>query len=735
MAERVVDAAGGAAGRDRLERARGRRLGAEPRARRRRRSRLARRRGRRRAGRGPSRAACRAYVVVHADLPLADVARRGRRRRRRARRRHRSRPSRRRHARCSSLPTAAPFTFAYGPGSAARHADEARRRALTSGSCATRRSASTSTSRPTSPRSTRCATEPPGADDASRVDLPVPRACSPSAPTPTTSSSAAAPRSRSGRTPAPHVTMCICTDGSKGTWDGDADLARAHRDARRRTARRGRRSSAPIDVVFLRYVDGELDSGLRAARRGVPRDPRGAARRRARPRSLAAVPASTPTTATPGCSSRRASSPRATRTSSPSRASRRTGRRRCCCFEPGTRRPRRGRRRLRRPQDRRAARAPQPVALDDGDRRPTPTTQRAAFAAKLHAEARAAGLRAGPARGRGVRPHRRPVARADLRRTVPDAKKDPVARALLRNVGTRSYFFFAVRLRVVRRSHTLGRRPSSRPCASTLLGRLRLAGAFFLAALRLAGAFFGRLALDGLLRRLALGRSLLRLPCAWPEPSSLPYAWPSSSAAFRFAGAFFAALRLAGAFLAALFFVAFLAGGTVTTFPESSHSGKFELRRSFGARGSATPRPTRSGPLYLGFELRAHGELRALALGDLHRLARVRGSIPVRALRSAGENVPKPGSVTFSPAVIADCTELMNALSALSASVLLRFASARDRVDELAFVHVNLHAPRVCSCNENVFTHERQAFLTQRAWHPPLVARLVRRSSDARERA
>ena len=34
--------------------------------------------------------------------------------------------------------------------------------------------------------------------------------------------------------------------------------------------------------------------------------------------------------------------------------------------------------------------------------------------------------------------------------------------------------------------------------------------------------------------------------------------------------------------------------------------------------------------------------------------ARVRGSIPVRALRNAGENVPKPGSVTFSPAVIAD---------------------------------------------------------------------------------
>src|SRR5262249_40222824 len=56
--------------------------------------------------------------------------------------------------------------------------------------------------------------------------------------------------------------------------------------------------------------------------------------------------------------------------------------------------------------------------------------------------------------------------------------------------------------------------------------------------------------------------------------------------------------------------------------------------------------------------------------------SRVRGSMPVRALRSAGENVPKPGSVTLSPAETADCTELMNAFSALSASVLLRFASA-----------------------------------------------------------
>jgi LmbE family N-acetylglucosaminyl deacetylase len=60
-----------------------------------------------------------------------------------------------------------------------------------------------------------------------------------------------------------HVTMCICTDGSKGTWDGDADLgvliAAREEEQRAAAAILGAR-----DVVFLRYVDGELESGLEA---------------------------------------------------------------------------------------------------------------------------------------------------------------------------------------------------------------------------------------------------------------------------------------------------------------------------------------------------------------------------------------------------------------------------------------------------------------------------------------
>ena len=61
--------------------------------------------------------------------------------------------------------------------------------------------------------------------------------------------------------------MCICTDGSKGTWDGAADLAAliAKREDEQRDAAA---ILGAVDVVFLRYVDGELDE---RARRRAPR--------------------------------------------------------------------------------------------------------------------------------------------------------------------------------------------------------------------------------------------------------------------------------------------------------------------------------------------------------------------------------------------------------------------------------------------------------------------------------
>jgi LmbE family N-acetylglucosaminyl deacetylase len=58
----------------------------------------------------------------------------------------------------------------------------------------------------------------------------------------------------------------VCTDGSKGTWDANVDvaaLAARRQDEQREAARRlaGDRAG---EVRFLGYVDGELDSGLEA---------------------------------------------------------------------------------------------------------------------------------------------------------------------------------------------------------------------------------------------------------------------------------------------------------------------------------------------------------------------------------------------------------------------------------------------------------------------------------------
>lgn len=60
----------------------------------------------------------------------------------------------------------------------------------------------------------------------------------------------------------------ICTDGSKGSWDVDADtgaLVRTRQEEQRAAAKA---LGATGDQVFLGHVDGELESGL-AARREV----------------------------------------------------------------------------------------------------------------------------------------------------------------------------------------------------------------------------------------------------------------------------------------------------------------------------------------------------------------------------------------------------------------------------------------------------------------------------------
>jgi LmbE family N-acetylglucosaminyl deacetylase len=60
------------------------------------------------------------------------------------------------------------------------------------------------------------------------------------------------------------VHQLVCTDGSKGTWNADADTAglAAQRQVEQREAARRLAGANAGEVVFLGYVDGELDSSL-----------------------------------------------------------------------------------------------------------------------------------------------------------------------------------------------------------------------------------------------------------------------------------------------------------------------------------------------------------------------------------------------------------------------------------------------------------------------------------------
>jgi LmbE family N-acetylglucosaminyl deacetylase len=59
------------------------------------------------------------------------------------------------------------------------------------------------------------------------------------------------------------IAHLVCTDGSKGSWDPDEDVAQlvATRQDEQRAASRALGGDG--EVVFLRWVDGELESGLR----------------------------------------------------------------------------------------------------------------------------------------------------------------------------------------------------------------------------------------------------------------------------------------------------------------------------------------------------------------------------------------------------------------------------------------------------------------------------------------
>jgi len=57
------------------------------------------------------------------------------------------------------------------------------------------------------------------------------------------------------------VHLCVCTDGSKGTWDPDANL-RALVSAREEEQRDAAKILGAVDVRFLRQIDGHLADDL-----------------------------------------------------------------------------------------------------------------------------------------------------------------------------------------------------------------------------------------------------------------------------------------------------------------------------------------------------------------------------------------------------------------------------------------------------------------------------------------
>jgi hypothetical protein len=290
-------------------------------------------------------------------------------------------------------------------------------------------------------------------------------------------------------------------------------------------------------------------------------------------------------------------------------------------------------------------------------------------------------------------------------------KKGPEGepRALLQflAMGT-GYFLLVVRFRTVRRVRlaagvaffaALRRR---RFVAGAFLAldffvalRRFFAGARFFAALRfLAGAFFAA--------RFFVARFLVAF-------LAVVFRFAVD---FRFAGAFrFAALRLPGAFLAARRFVAFFAGGTVTTFLGELSLGEVRTS-SHSVRGGAT-HALRHQELFTSFFSSDPTVNFTLFDAAIWIGSRVCGFIPVRALRCEMANVPKRGSVTLSPLATAPLTALMNAFNAFSASVLLKFASLAIASTSSPLFTAITSTRCVRSCNENVFTRERQAFPTQ----------------------
>ena len=62
------------------------------------------------------------------------------------------------------------------------------------------------------------------------------------------------------------VSLLVCTDGSKGTWDPNADLEKLVAVRQEEQRESAGRLGAAGEVVFLGWVDGELESGAEPRR-------------------------------------------------------------------------------------------------------------------------------------------------------------------------------------------------------------------------------------------------------------------------------------------------------------------------------------------------------------------------------------------------------------------------------------------------------------------------------------
>lgn len=110
---------------------------------------------------------------------------------------------------------------------------------------------------------------PAGEHDAVTVDLPVPRVALAIGAHPDDVEFGAGATLAKWAAAGCVVHHLVCTDGSKGTWDANADTGAlvARRQVEQREAARRLAGDRAGEVVFLGYVDGELDSGLTARSR------------------------------------------------------------------------------------------------------------------------------------------------------------------------------------------------------------------------------------------------------------------------------------------------------------------------------------------------------------------------------------------------------------------------------------------------------------------------------------